>query len=299
MGNCYQQQYHEIEETNYHNERRTNSKLIDKPNGLSNLGNSCYLNAILQMIANNPILQQKITQQHPKKESNKLNHLFNDLLKRLKTNNQSPDEIWKWILNRREGFIRFKQHDASELYLLLMNNLGDEITGSLRILTEIHFDCGNRDHYEISNNINFCLYVAVQNPKGSNLQELVDNQYSISNCNEAGYDCDKCEKTKVICNKDSEAEKNIDYLSGNQVHKVPVKTFTKITQFPRVFVIHLNLYTQRGIKLKSQISYTEKICIQGKHYLLNGLVVHKGNRMKSGHYIAYVKYNQKEWFKVN
>ena len=106
---------------------------LNKLVGLENLGNTCYLNAVLQCLRGCTLLQDVITHStaNTDKEyllSRKLRVLFQEMSKQGRTKPWSPKEIFEEICSweKCNGWKDKKQQDAGELWSCLIEELYED-----------------------------------------------------------------------------------------------------------------------------------------------------------------------------
>ncbi|EIW82289.1 cysteine proteinase [Coniophora puteana RWD-64-598 SS2] len=140
-------------------------------------------------------------------------------------------------------------------------------------------DCGyNSDTYDRILDLSLDIYGS--NSLREALRKFVTVEYL------KGQDKYKCEK----CKKPVVAEKKFN------VHEAPV-----------VLTIHLKRFSPLGRKIGHFIHYDEHLALQpamsegsfGPSYTLYGVICHAGGGPNSGHYYAYIKSANGQWYEMN
>jgi ubiquitin C-terminal hydrolase len=257
-----------------------------------NLGNTCYLNSVLQSFINNTTLQELIQQ---------YDLPFINELKKIKVDLSDNGEYNAVIHNIKEileffSFRRFEQQDAHEciiefLELLVkespyegvqqeINNSWDKLNTSPFVpmyygQTKTYISClkckNVKTVLEEFNSIN--LNVPVENV---NLTDLFVKYLEKETNDDANnlYYCDICKCSQAYQKK------------------------ITLNRLPKVLILVLKRYTVTGNKILSEVSFEEKLKIRescsGKvnDYRLTSIINHTGN-LYNGHYTNYSIINGK------
>uniref|UniRef100_A0A8R1HZH3 ubiquitinyl hydrolase 1 n=1 Tax=Caenorhabditis japonica TaxID=281687 RepID=A0A8R1HZH3_CAEJA len=107
--------------------------------GLRNIGNTCFMNAVLQMLVNNVELREFFLQDHYKMEINTSNPLgsegrlanaFADFMQQMWSGRQKaiePIQIKNIVAEKASQFANFAQHDAHEFLSFLLDGLHEDV----------------------------------------------------------------------------------------------------------------------------------------------------------------------------
>jgi len=243
--------------------------------GFNNIGNTCYLNAGLQMIIHNKDLCDLII------NNEKINSDFENISNLIKTyyNNENgsitPDIIKNIVSKNNKEFIGFNQNDSFEfiIYFLdyifeLVKNDMYEITTKISIKCKL-LSCLNKNiHYEKNNFL---------------LLDINDNTNSLDDCYRYYKSIEKlCDDNLYFCEKC-----NFKRIGSKR---------TEISQWSKHLIIVLKRFNYNGRSQK--INQEIDIPINWRHnYVLKGIVFHSGSTF-GGHYIYIGNHNNK-WFIFN
>lgn len=250
--------------------------------GLHNLGNTCYLNSVLQVMMNTPFLMQTalFAQQKPKSFQHTCQptgpHAVCYTCETLQLCNQlrhkaiSPGVIVDNLKYLNKRFSRHKQQDAHEFFLLLLNRLDScfrrpfqgSITSSVRC---------KRNHVSVTTEEFLNLTLDIH--QIGTLQNAIKRHFLESGTIK-GYMC-------AGCNNRVDITKKYDWKS-----------------MPNYLVLHLNRFDRFANKIGTHVEFDTQLRVSDTPYNLFGIVEHLGNSIDFGHYIAYVMSAGGVWYRV-
>lgn len=112
-------------------ERKPTSRTTPKPKGLSNLGNTCYFNSILQCLCASQTLHTHLPDLQTLKKSSEVNRAFGRSLQDMKEKDRgrvhAPSELLAAVAAKFKQFRGYGQHDSHELLRCLLEALAVEM----------------------------------------------------------------------------------------------------------------------------------------------------------------------------
>ena len=261
---------------------------------IQNVGNTCYLSAMLQCLIHTKTLNMYVNVIRNCKEN--VFHSYVDIHKRIQNNENGvmPTKFIDQLGETNKMFKSGQQEDAHEAMLSLLN--------ILRKYTPLHLSlysfskhgkvAWNRDkmhnvideifklqHYSVLTcaHCNKCIRRQYTNEFGlivylcnnDDIVNVINNEYN----NEESFEatCDTCNQKRVFLNK------------------------KQISHYPLSLIVCVG---QKQLHLDTQQIFKPRINLQENEYDLYAVCKHHGSTINSGHYTACVKSNNR-WYMKN
>lgn len=249
--------------------------------GLHNLGNTCYLNSVLQILTNTPIFpNKKEKEEHAPSEKHTCELIGPNkicftceclkLTKDLRSKTVAPNFIVDNLKHLNKRFSKNKQQDSHEFYLLLLNKLDKYLKKSFTGIVTSNVKC--RSNHVSTTNEEF-LNLTLEIAQIGNIQNALKRYFSESGIIK-NYLC-------APCNKKVDITKKYEWKT-----------------MPNYLVFHLNRFDRFANKIGTHIDFDLQLKVNGVDYILYGIVEHLGSSIDFGHYVAYVMNSDKIWHKV-
>ncbi|XP_072449604.1 ubiquitin carboxyl-terminal hydrolase 2-like isoform X1 [Chiloscyllium punctatum] len=317
----------------------TNSKTSQGLVGLRNLGNTCFMNSILQCLSNTWELRDYCIQNTYRRDLNNrgrtntaLMEEFAKLLQTMWTSSSndpiSPSEFKTQIQKYAPRFVGYNQQDAQEFLRFLLDGLHNEVN---RVLVRSKAIVEDLDHLPDNEKGRRMWKKYLEREDSWIVDHFVGQLKSSLTCSECGY-CstvfDPFWDLSLPISKKGYGEVSLmdcirlftkeDVLDGDEkptcyrckTRRKCTKKFT-IQKFPKILVLHLKRFSEARIrtsKLTTFVNFPLKdLDLQefssenSAHAVYNLYAVsnHSGTTM-GGHYTAYCKNPQSaEWYNYN
>ena len=300
--------------------------------GIRNVGNTCYMNSVLQVLSNIPYLtkyfleNEYLEERNVKSEHYSLMKAYRKVLEKLWENNSVVNaEIrhFKSVLDRTlTSFKGHDQHDANEFMVQFLDSLHE----ALKCEYEIDFEGepeNERDRLQLGANKVFWKHYEKQHSK---ITELFSGQnYSKITTMETGEITEKFDPFYQVClpindetrtlrdcfkeySKQIELTEDNKYYCSKKEGLVDATREDKFIKAPNVLIIVLKRFNMMGQKNGKYIRFPlddlsiKKYFVgyeknQAKYKCI-GVVNHMGS-LSFGHYTAYARNIDNKWYEYN
>ncbi|XP_019870957.2 ubiquitin carboxyl-terminal hydrolase 35 isoform X2 [Aethina tumida] len=268
--------------------------------GLNNLGNTCYMNSVLQALFMTKTFRNELLLYHQEATLLTMMQALFALLQHSKRSSLSPTDILN--LSRPPGFVPGHQHDSSEFLGYLLDTLHEQ---------EKNIASGDAGDVEMS-----CLMSTIVQ------QSFGGRSVTVSKCDECSTKSERednfrelqlsfpgnCENQSVqtLLNYYFQTEK----LSGDNQYYCDIcggltdgERVTKILEHPQRLILTLKHFkydpvSQQRTKLLQKVELDEFIQLETVQYKLYAAVIHFGSSVDSGHYYTFAR-DSDDWYKFN
>ena len=285
--------------------------------GLQNLGNTCAINTLIQIICRNSFLRNSILNEDIPNNTlaielkEILNIMYND------NNSLSPNKFVKNLFDKLIIFNFGEQLDLTELWLLLFEKISDEISDYIpKIEYNKKFDNLKITDKDINIKANYIINNFNNNKNSSwlqNVQGIILNIIECTECNNNSYNFEPFTPIQLDLPKDFSESISLtslfrDYLRHTtnkdewKCDKCKIctkyKKIQKLWKVPNVLVFFMKRYNNINKKNNIKIDINEKInikkgCILSDNnleisYNIKSIGCHIGD-LEGGHYYAICK----------
>jgi ubiquitin C-terminal hydrolase len=264
---------------------------MDKLCGFNNMGNTCYMNAALQIIINSTVLTKIILTNTF--SSPKLN-IYKKFLQSYR-NGQSfgPAEIKHMVGLKDNKFMDMSQHDSHEFLINLMEILDDELKNEYKDnpISILNIPLNNLMSTIFDTTVSSIIYSEETDEKSkTNIGEKI---LSLPIPKKEDVSLDDCLEYYTQIEKltgDSQWRSNKEDKLVDAYKRLYLKSL------PKYLLIQLKRFTffSSSNKNNTSIDIPINLDIRNNSYQLRGIIYHMGSA-NGGHYVAII-YHKNEWY---
>ncbi|KAF5205182.1 Ubiquitin carboxyl-terminal hydrolase [Thalictrum thalictroides] len=294
------------------------NRSYDEPTGMGaaliNLGNTCFLNAILQCFTHTvPFVQSLRSCHHPTPCDRSIEGFcvlcaMRDHVEHSLSSSGRKIEPSRFVYNIKlsSSFLRNRQEDAHEFLQSLLDKL-DGCGVNLSVIEQSSFDqeesfvkkifggrlrsqvqccsCGHcSDTFEPWNDL------SLEIEDVDSLPTALESFTKVERIEDAKYTCENCKKEVLVVKKHLTLEKTPTVVAFH------LKRFKSVGSYVEKIDKHVDYPLE--LDLLPYKSSQENTDVDSK-YELYGVVVHSGISISSGHYYCFIRSSPQKWHKLN
>jgi ubiquitin C-terminal hydrolase len=260
--------------------------------GLVNLGNSCYINSIIQCLSNIPQIRNYFLKNNNEGISGEFGSLIKSIWEKNPTFNELNPIIFKNKIGKKyELFNNRNQQDSQEFLIKLLENFNQKLQDFFYfeikhkrspLLSREESKCKGEKEDKIISNKNLMLPLNFDFwKKDFTINILISNYFNYTTTEM--HCCNKCKE-------------NIEYLLEISINKLP-----------KILVVHLLRFGTDEEKINTKIDIPLDLDLREYYenknesikYKLVATSNHIGNTARSGHYTAYCLGTNNTWRSFN
>lgn len=279
--------------------KKRNKAAISVPSGLINVGNSCYLNSIIQLLA---AAEQTISDHFD--TCGLIGNELSKLISRINLGLQADKRGFKPLdfiksFTGKAGF-SYEQQDAHEFLLALLNLNSTSNTLKKSLSMSISDVKDGMDHcFQVKTpftgvmmNELICLPCATKR-KPRHISSLKIEPFSCVTLTS----CHSKTLNEAVYQQFCVPEKFSDYMNAGC-------GFGAINQknpllFPDLLFLHISLLSESFQKSSENCEIVEELSGPGYRYKLLGLIVHYGPTGHAGHFVCFRRFGADKWIECD
>ena len=261
--------------------------------GLVNIGNTCFMNAALQLLVSCTVLTKVILT--TELECDKLNIYKKFLRSYMSQKKINPKKVKKLFSNKNKIFEGYQQHDSHEFLISAIDYLEELLNDEYKKkgVSVAGIELSELCSVIFGNKITSIIYSNETKEKSKN--KITEKILSLELPNKYNITFEDClEHFQIIENLDGDnkwfSEKHNKYVDAYK--KLQIKCFAKY------LIIHLKRFTyiDSSRKISSEVSFKETVILKNQKFELRGIIYHMGST-GGGHYISAIK--RDSWYSCN
>lgn len=246
--------------------------------GFQNIGNTCYMNAGLQMLVQNKDLCTLISKYHTNSPIlNTINMFIQEYYDTNSTNNIIPSSIKELVESKQEIFMGFQQQDSIEFVICLLDIIDMEIKKENKVSKELEAIFGVEINTRTKCKIRDCLNIS--NIKDTNNFLLLDMEPTFKSLDDIYRNFKSGEMLE---------DDNMYYCDKCKMKRNASKRYSVEKWAPSVLIWLKRFKATKNSMMK--IGQALDIPLVWRNKQLKGAIIHYGN-LNGGHYVYVGKHN--------
>ena len=270
--------------------------------GLANLGNTCFLNSVLQCLMYCPPLANfLLSQQHSRNCSNSSSFCFLCVFEKLIVECQGKKVVYpKQIVGNMKAIAKHfkfgRQEDSHEFMRFVIEAMQKSCLFGKDRKKDHSLTHTTLVHQIFGGLLKSTIVCSKCQAESSTEETFLDLSLDIKGCNSVERAISKFIEPETL-------SKSNRYKCGRCHQLVEADKKYSVERLPNVLTIQLKRFDFGGQKLGKHVSFSQTLKMNAnqmcENYKLFAVLVHSGHSTRSGHYYAFVLGSNSSWYCVN
>lgn len=305
--------------------------LVDKTThvglrGLLNMGSTCFMNCVVQALTHTPVLRDYFFSDHHQCEKTPKNCLISNLFRDFYTGDKTPlvlNEFLHLIWTQARHLAGYEQQDAHEFFIATLDVVHRHCSATLSSQQNVTGSklqpCSCIIHQVFTGSLQSDVVCQKCNGVSTTIDPMWDFSLDLSPVTDGSLPTSLEDCLERFTGAEVLGSNSKIFCEGCQLNQESTKQFTMKT-LPVVLCFHLKRFQHSNAlekKVSTKIKFPEVLDMtpfmtkykddktlrlqlpDDNKYVLFAVINHIGTTINAGHYISYIRYQDRFWYKCD